>query len=101
MTDAEINMAVAQACGWINCRVEFAGGKPSGRHLPDGLEHELPDYVHDLNAMNEAEKGLTVNEQRLYVYGELIQICGNHRLAYLADARVRAEAFLRVKGLWK
>ena len=96
MTEKEINIEIAKACGWKNCSIEFAGGIPSGRKLPNGLERDLPDYCHDLNSMHEAE--LTVmGDSRWFIWMQAkTDVAGVH-----ATAMQRAEAFLRVKGLWK
>lgn len=86
-------------------------------HLPSrffSLE-ELPDYLSDLNAMRDAEKVLTDEQFKRYVW-ELNQICGSRTPRYnptaglplsriaalfrLAVAK-RAEAFLRALSLWK
>jgi hypothetical protein len=52
-----------------------------------------PDYVHDLNAMHEAEKVL--DETQAEDYEELLGEYGFH-----STARQRAEAFLMTLGKW-
>ena len=90
MNSTEINLAIAEACGWKHQDGEMRG------------QNCIPDYCHDLNAMHEAEKCLPdVNAHRDYVWYRLIEVVGNRRMACCATALQRAEAFLRVKGLWK
>lgn len=116
MTDQQINIAIAQACGWS--MREISKGSPLFWHTPDGkpvAEYELPDYVNDLNAMYQCEETLLPAEideyaKHLYMIVERFWTCDrwvkfsrysiNHALAH-ATARQRAEAFLRVRGLWK
>jgi hypothetical protein len=97
----EANRLIAEACGW----------KPDGyghwkhptRNLSEDVE-SLPDYCHDLNAMHEAQKVLTEQEQADYAETLFQQECGNDDWMFHvahATARERAETFLRVKGLWK
>ena len=91
MTDTEVNIAIAKACGWT--LFEHDGGLWSGLHngtyinYKCGISKEhaekvcFPNYHGDLNAMHEAEK----------VIAEMVH----------ATARQRAEAFLRTIGKWK
>ena len=100
-------VAIAQWCGWKLC----------GTHSPvlpgdDGIMRKsptentavtlslLPDYLNDLNAMHEAEKRLSKQEQLDYCYGQLVEVCGD-RLAYMPTAAQRAEALLKTIGRWK
>jgi len=81
-----------------------------------GSDSDLPDYPNDLNAMHEAEKVL--KEEQLNTYGkllwsavsgaksELVSDIFNPSLKWCAKiahatAHQRAEAFLKVFGLWK
>lgn len=97
MKDQDINMAIAKAC---NIRI--------GR-----LEPPVKNYCQDLNAMYEAEK--TLDRETLDLYADAL-ICLIHQVdsgyfsrinwghaveLITSSARQRAEAFLRVKGLWK
>ena len=92
MTDEEINIAIAEACGW-----KYANNET---HAPDGSfwwskEPEIPDYCNDLNAMHEAEKVFDTALYCRYI-NELcdLTIKGNNSM-YMATARQRAEAFLK------
>lgn len=62
---------------------------------------QAPDYLNDLNAMHEAEKVLTTNDQVSNYENRLMEICGGYRRSLHSTAAQRAEAFLRTKGLWK
>ncbi|HEU4344027.1 MAG TPA: hypothetical protein VFU31_20930 [Candidatus Binatia bacterium] len=84
MSDDEINVAVAEACGWL-----------------------VSDYANDLNAMHEAvcslhsaDRGCWALELKKLVRG--IDIDGEPFLDSVANAtaRQRAEAFLRTLGKW-
>jgi len=92
MTDEQINIAIAEACGWKYVNNET--------HAPDGSfwwskEPEIPDYCNDLNAMHEAEKVFDTALYCRYI-NELcdLTIKGNNSM-YMATARQRAEAFLK------
>jgi hypothetical protein len=115
MTDYEINMAIAKACGWE--KQEYPGNMPMGAR-PDGwpeskvywFYYQLPDYRNDLNAMHEAQAELHSDELRHYCMS-LTDVCigGTHMPTNYEEmwpmiraiASQRAEAFLRVKGLWR
>lgn len=111
MTPTEINIAIAEACGWTDIRTErhpasadllwTVGSLGAGTH---GILKPIPDYYHDLNAMHEAENTLKGE----WTIGEYIKqlafVCSvtpNYAGVAVATAAQRAEAFLRVKGLWK
>jgi hypothetical protein len=97
MTNKEINIAIAEACGWLKF-TQFTtypkswGRTPARYHTPiwsltsstdmtedectkygwhgDGhisIDH-IPDYCNDLNAMHEAEKGLPENRKTLFAF---------------------------------
>lgn len=110
MTEEEINIAIAKELGWtfITGEVDYDGeSMPFTVWKLDGKDHNtIPDYCHDLNAMYEAENSLSEQEQRDYFYRQLVPMFKGrepytHRHAAFATAHQRAEAFLRVKGLWK
>jgi hypothetical protein len=67
------------------------------------VEDELPDYLHNLNAMHEAEKILPVwingsYQGTRYHYEQELSRIEN---PVWATAAQRAEAFLKTLGLWK
>jgi hypothetical protein len=101
MTDNEIRIAIAEACGWS--KFMMGTGVPPGHEKEwSDYVHPLPDYPNDLNAMHEAEKML-IGDQRLEYYGHLLKSSGNSEIknTIQSTARQRAEAFLRTIGKWK
>jgi hypothetical protein len=128
MTEQEQRIAIAEACGWKWYRRPATGpwaDKPMRAMyhpllVPDYVdtlkvadlterqcnevflwrEGNIPDYLHDLNAMHEAEKTLRHPCEESYTYvRHLEQICG--WVPWQATAAQRAEAFLRTLGRWK
>lgn len=126
MTSEEQRIAIAKTCGWkkihkrnrrlerSSCGTLLMGEHASieGMPMPDGINWckvgRIPDYLNDLNAMHDAEKKLSLEERNAYM-SWLWTICNRaHRMASVSGwlvptstATQRAEAFLRVKGLWK
>jgi hypothetical protein len=108
LTDEQIRIAIAEACGWMDCRF-WRGNRnddPVGTAPDGGINTILPDYPNDLNAMHEAEKALDINldtpDSPRYRYSHfLYAICRPEQQPFRATARQRAEAFLRTLNLWK
>jgi hypothetical protein len=112
MTNEQINIAIAKACGW-----KWTGSGPNKdahwrRNKNDKTfkrTHELPDYCYDLNAMHEAEDKLEGMNKVEFA----IQLCrvvgkdwpsgiGGGSFAHIhATALQKAEAFLRTIGKWE
>lgn len=95
MTDREINVAIAEACGWKWNRKQIG---PWNWFSPDGRMtrvENIPDYCHDLNAMHDAEDVLASDSIRCAItdYELLIE--------KRSTARQRSEALLRTVGKWK
>ena len=93
MTNEEINIAIAEACGY-----------KTGYRDPEAW-HPLPDYLNDLNAMHDAEEMLIGDEpenSELWCdfQTNLVIACPAY-LSYHATASQRAEAFLKTIGKWK
>jgi len=108
MTDKEINIAIARACGWQS--FEETDGDPWlwARTTADGrIEStmETLPYCTDLNAMHEAERMLApknwnrFSERWWDYYHHLLD--GDVYKTIHATARQRAEAFLRTLGKWE
>ena len=103
MSDQEINIAIAEVCGWrliFKTKIRQYGRPP---WKIDGCRERIPDYCNDLNAIHEAEKMLT-EEQCVFVRAHLHERLEDHpasRYLWHATARERAKAFLRVIGKWK
>lgn len=118
MSPEKQRICIAEACGW---KYPCASCLPSKRWrtpADDGCksEGELPDYLNSLDAMHEAEKVLS--DEQYTKYEEIlwsvmttwvdVPTAGGTsvklpcRIRWLsATAAQRAEAFLRVTGLWK
>ena len=97
MTNEQINIAIAKACGWGKPYQEGAAYRPMTN---------APDYCNDLNAMHEAEKVLI--NKGVNAWWEYAGHINRHTPSQLgtetaihATARQRAEAFLRTLGKWE
>ena len=119
MTNKQINIAIAEACGWQFIPEYYHGDDQPPEYTtvtPHGerLCGYYPEYCNDLNAMHEAESRFkTATDQLLYAakilwvrgQGDLFE--GNDLnvdhcwIAAIATARERAEAFLRTVGKWE
>lgn len=124
MTESEINIAIAEACGWqiVDVNVPVPSLVLDNKTVvqrkwksPDGRNwHFTPNYCNDLNAMAEAEKTLDrlswddytralraiiqrdCNTSEHYVLGcERSQLIADFWF-YRATAQQRAEAFYKV-----
>jgi len=100
MTDTEINLAIAEACGWRYHESTSESGDVDfwahPIHPTAWSKHDLPPYASDLNAMHEAEKMLRPPYWNDF---SIWQIYLNHfEEDPHATARQRAEAFLRAIG---
>ena len=101
MTDEQMRIKIAEACGWtpfekhglyLSRWTVWNKGNES-KNL-----HELPDYLNDLNAMHEAEKMLRNQFTTLEeTYWRHLQHVQPHPI--YATARQRAEAFIKTLGL--
>ena len=114
MTDQEINIAIAEAVGFVPMVEQTIPYRNIWSKM--GItycECDLPDYCNDLNAMHEAEKTLA-RENLLDIYTEMLSLIHEVDRGYFtrinwghaaelatATARQRAEAFLKCKGLWR
>jgi hypothetical protein len=96
MTNEQINVAIAQACGWTPDNRGLGWLSPHGYYAPE------PDYCNCLNAMHEAEKVLTGSQFKLYSHWvENLMPHSGIRFLLCATASQRAEAFLRTVGKWE
>ena len=124
MKELEQRLAIAEACGWVNCisphadeyhfltdlELGLAMGAPVGRNCQlysDGLHYAIPNYLNDLNAMHQAEKMLDARQLNNYE-NELTRLCNltvatsmTSAFRWHATAAQRAEAFLHTLNLWK
>ena len=99
MSNDEMDRAIAEVVGWKRYDINLMGN--DGHFLyrfkdTDLLlmDHELPKFSTDLNAMHEAEKALTDHWDGFHFRNHL---CNNIH----ATARQRAEAFLKTIGKWR
>ena len=107
MTDQQINIAIAEHCGFNleEYRMEEGGINVAA----------LPDYCNDLNAMYEAENTLLGgpkffskggkstyiwNLKNVCAFGKNLNMDKNFYLMIHIPARQRAEAFLKTVGKW-
>jgi hypothetical protein len=116
MTDEEINIKIAEACGWED-RGSFDHMFPENhlyrRQLNDGSggyeysSQKKFNYCGDLNAMHDAENWIIANKSSLWLFQDYAQnLRKNFQTLGLdgyihSTARQRAEAFLRTIGKWK
>lgn len=103
-------IAIARHVGWTCCG-HFIGMTPWGLHpsrkitdyTADQIMEQmvpldpLPDYLNDLNAMHEAEEVLNFDQMDDYD----VQLARITMRRFRANARQRAEAFLRTLNLWE
>jgi hypothetical protein len=107
MKDEQINIAIAEVCGWIIIKACDGSliGKPKNEQGP---MDEIPDYCNDLNAIHEAVLSVLnvassqLNWDYCRILGEVTG-SGEHVTTALvhATAAQRAEAFLRTINKWE
>jgi hypothetical protein len=91
MTPEQQRIAIAEACGWTDTQI--IDGKYG--------QTDVPDYLHDLNAMHDAEKVLFGrNDWSSCKYDEYLDVATSS-WKWNATASQRAEAFLRTIGKWE
>ena len=112
MNEKAQRIAIAEACGFKRVNRTYyidPDGLPRTTVCADAL-NLLPDYLHDLNAMHEAEKVLNKEKGGDYA-ATLFDISLEGLIPTKRDedawffhvratATQRAEAFLRTLGLW-
>ena len=117
MTDEQINVTIAKACGWRHCKHDMriaeavhtrpyhglVGIEPRAKEY-DGLKDwhywVIPAYATDLNAMHEGERARICGTLDMEYRKHLGDVCGQYQIIWHATARQRAEAFLRTLNLW-
>jgi hypothetical protein len=116
MNDEQINIAIAEACGWtdISQYTQAVDGW-YGYEPENGPHSQIHDYCNDLNAMHEAENKLTPFQR--IKHGHFLQEILNEAVVGFvsnyeselkslsrvasATARQRAEILLRTLGKWE
>lgn len=123
MTDTELNIKIAEKCGWKGIVPQFAIGYAPWRpksyseacmgDIDSVPQDPIPDYCNDLNAMHEAECTMLDSDKAFMLINK--EQCGEIKTNYAdillriatlrggcaicAKARWRAEAFARVFNL--
>jgi len=107
MTEQDQRIVIAEACGWTGMNSDEAD---DGFRDENGVWHSVPpDYLHDLNAMHEAENwlldGPLTDTLGINYWNNLWFVAKDPhntlRSIGNATAAQRAEAFLRTIGKWK
>jgi hypothetical protein len=105
MTKEQINIAIAEACGWEVKVKKYLAKPPNGEWQ---YRDKIPNYCNDLNAMHEAEKVLTDVQSTFYwkTLSELVNNTVGHDFdnqfeCIHATAAQRAKAFLRTINKWE
>ena len=110
MTNEQINIAIAEHCGWEprkNTEGNVIAWQSLGAYRAFSPD-DLPNYCNDLNAMHEAV--MTLPENKRVLYGMYLACeCGHMDKNKVglwnistATARHQAKAFLRTLGIkWK
>jgi hypothetical protein len=96
MTPEEQRIAIAKAIGWEQSQTSAKACWD--QHGASCYWSDAPDYLHDLNAMHEAEKVLNREQLEDYEW-ELVGLRGEN-FAY-STASERARAFLKATGKWE
>jgi hypothetical protein len=112
MNENEQQIAIAEFCGFVKIgTAPFSNGRLEG--IKEGVEMFLPDYLHDLNAMHEAEKRIVRLDMWVkYSYSLSEKVCCDADEPLNNDPETmfgmihattsqRAEALLRTIGKWK
>ena len=103
MSEEEINIAIAEACGWrLFSQFKNLWAPPRSVVEYDCDACPLPDCCNDLNAMREVEMTLS-NEIYEEYWNQLIFVCMNEGEERMnsASAKLRAKAFAITIGKWK
>jgi len=99
LTDVEKRIKVAEFDGWTDLNSESMGDLSALSKVTDSAERVLvPDYLNDLNACHEMEKGMT--EEQLKTFHSNLSIEGHCDYRFYdsdichATARQRCKAFV-------
>jgi hypothetical protein len=98
MNEEQQRICIAEACG-----IKDHGERDGYFRYSDGQGfncdsvYELPDYLHDLNAMRDAIQSQPMKIQKA-MRSEVWRL--SSQMEVLPEATVFAEAFLKTLGLW-
>ena len=110
MSEEEINIAIAEACGWrLFSQFKNLWASPRSVVEYDCDAYPLPNYLNDLNAMREAEELLDDDQWLDYMLNlqDVLQrhpdrgkwvVCQENMHSTAAQ---RAKAFVKTIGKWK
>jgi len=105
MTNEQINVAIAEECGWKF--VDAMAIRPDGWRMHSAINNTsagfCPNYCNDLNAMHDVEINYDwSNDCSRLDYVNMIEKTMDFKYdaTLFATARQRAEAFLRAIGKW-
>ena len=110
MSEEEINIAIAEACGWrLFSQFKNLWAPPRSVVEYDCDAYQLPNYLNDLNAMREAEELLDDDQWLDYMLNlqDVLQrhpdrgkwvVCQENMHSTAAQ---RAKAFVKTIGKWK
>jgi hypothetical protein len=107
MTDEQINIAIAEQCGWKNLhkipQIASLHSGWSGIKPDTGNDEFIPDYCNDLNDMHEVEvKYILVDGDLTADYwNNLYDTTESTLWPFASTARQRAEAFLKTINKWE
>ena len=111
MTPEQINIAIAEACGWNDVGFSPSWDAVIGTRYEEGTETYaiVPNYCTDLNAMHKAEKTLDFSQckrftEHLKTIGDAnAELMGHEaeNFDWHSTAMQRAEAFLRTFNKWE
>lgn len=113
MNENEQRIAIAEFCGWTDvfdfgpCHDKYGRSGLWGTDPVSKVSCPVPDYLHDLNAMHEAEEHLHGREQleawndNFYVTPRNLTSDDIGDWPGHSNAAQRAEALLRTIGKWK
>lgn len=97
MTDEQINVAIAEACGWTDIHDDPMLGWLGNPPDLQGSKWPILRYTECLNAMHEAEELLIKNHNFWTNY----YYCIGATIVLHATARQRARAFVKTIGRWE
>ena len=103
MTPEQINIAIAEACGWTV--IGHSDGLLMGcRPGNSTIRNPIPNYHDDLNACHEMENVLELQDSDLFgryvmEVARVVDLQGGYYIT--ATAPQRCEAFLKVIGKWE
>jgi len=102
MTPEQLNLAIAKKRGWkVHPKNKWCVIPPKSPHSVQRLS-TLPNFVGDLNLMHELELKLNQKEDAEYRHKYLPEVVGGClAICITATALQRAEAYAKLKGVWK